>query len=100
MGANIEVAQTSADIACVQDNVRYKLFRILYCILIGHVNEQMPIFGVLNAKSIQVLLELGAKLLHLRHVGGENAMHDSFPDDLNFISLEEPRKEVIIVDVK
>ena len=100
LGANIEVAQTSADVASVQDNVRYELFGILDCILIGRVNQQVPILGVLDAEAVQVLLELGTKLLHLRHVGREYAMHDSFPDDLDLISLEAPREEVIIEDVK
>lgn len=47
-----------------------------------------------------MLLELITQLLHLCHISGENTVHDSLADNLDLVSWEEARKEVIIVDVE
>lgn len=60
----------------------------------------MSVLHVLNAETVEVLLELIAELLHLSHVGREDAMHNPFAHYFYLLCREEPRKEVIVKDIK
>ena len=75
LGAHLIRSQRGTDVASMEGHARNQLLGSLDSFRRRGVNKKFSVLGFLDAKLVQVLLELVSQLLHCCHIGKQDGLN-------------------------